>query len=87
MQFVPLLISGFALLNLVSFATFGMDKGFAIKGKRRLLTLAALGGSIGAKLAQRMFRHKTSKQPFATILNVIITAQMVGAAVWLYAIS
>lgn len=44
-----------------------------------LLGIAILGGSIGAKIGQRKFRHKTRKQPFANILNGIITAQILLA--------
>ncbi|MEJ6709810.1 MAG: DUF1294 domain-containing protein [Amylibacter sp.] len=41
-----------------------------------LLGFAILGGSIGAKIAQQKFRHKTRKQPFANILNAIIVLQI-----------
>ena len=34
--------------------------------------LAFLVASPGAKLAQRVFRHKTTKQPFADSLNAIV---------------
>lgn len=72
------------LVNLLAFALFGLDKRRARRGQwrvpeRNLLTLAVLGGSVGAKIGQRVFRHKTSKQPFAGILNAICLMQVVAA--------
>lgn len=44
----------------------------------RLLWLAALGGTPGAYVARRAFRHKTRKQPFSSDLNKIATVQIIG---------
>ncbi|MCR9274356.1 MULTISPECIES: DUF1294 domain-containing protein [Mameliella] len=71
----------FLLLNLLAFCLFGLDKTRARRGRwrlseRTLLTFAAVGGSIGAKIGQRVFRHKTTKQPFAFVLNVICMLHM-----------
>jgi uncharacterized membrane protein YsdA (DUF1294 family) len=49
-------------------------------GERRipeahLLGLALIGGSPGALMARRMFRHKTRKQPFSTWLFLIVAIQ------------
>ena len=38
---------------------------------RTLLTLCLIGGSLGAKTGQGIFRHKTRKEPFRTSLNAI----------------
>ncbi len=70
------------LLNLRSLALFGWDKRQARRhgrrvSERRLLWSAALGGSLGAKAAQRLFRHKTKKQPFARRLSLILAGQAV----------
>lgn len=77
------------LVNLISFAAYGLDKRAAIHGLRRvpesrLLLFAALGGSPGAMLARSLFRHKTRKQPFLTYFWLIIAAQMacIFAAIW-----
>ncbi len=74
-----------AFLNAWTFATFGSDKAAAIAGRRRvpearLLGLALIGGTPGAFLARRHYRHKTRKQPFSTVLMVIAVLQ-VGAAI------
>lgn len=60
--------------SVLTFAVFGWDKQRAVAGQWRvpeanLLTLAFCGGSVGGKLGQRFFRHKTRKQPFAWLLN------------------
>lgn len=68
------------LINLVTFAAFGMDKVFAMKQKRRfseksLLVMAMAGGSIGAMAAMRLFRHKTQK--FKGVLGIIVIVQLI----------
>lgn len=83
------------VINLATFAIFGLDKAAAAdkvnRGRSRvpervLLTLAALGGSPGALLARPVFRHKTRKQPFGAWLTLIVFLQgaaiVVGAAIW-----
>lgn len=68
-------------VNLLSFAMFWLDKRSARLGRQRiseyrLLMVAAVGGTLGAKAGQRRFRHKTYKQPFRTYLNVIAGLQI-----------
>lgn len=77
-------------INLATFAAFGLDKRRAEAGawripERRLLGLAAAGGAPGAAAAQRVFRHKTLKEPFASWLRLILTVEVIAAgfAVWL----
>ncbi|MBL4813140.1 MAG: DUF1294 domain-containing protein [Rhodobacteraceae bacterium] len=67
-------------INIAAYLAFYFDKQAAIRHDRRiservLLTLALFGGSLGAKAAQRVFRHKTRKHPFATLLDIIIFGQ------------
>jgi uncharacterized membrane protein YsdA (DUF1294 family) len=77
-----------ALVNGLSLLAFGIDKGRATRGERRipeafLLKLAFLGGWPGAKLGQLVFRHKTQKQPFRWHLNLIGAFQVGCVAVGL----
>ena len=82
MQNAGLIALGYVLVvNLASFLLFGWDKRCARLGRQRipetrLLMFASVGGSIGAKVGQRWFRHKTYKRPFKTYLNVIVVLQI-----------
>ena len=69
-------------LNVASFAAFAWDKRCAVRQswrvpERTLLTLALFGGSIGAVCGQLLLRHKTRKEPFRTILRLIVGMQTV----------
>lgn len=78
-----LLVNGWTMLR------FWQDKQRALSGARRiaetdLLALALLGGSPGALLARRWFRHKTRKEPFSTRLFLIVALQagaLIGVAI------
>lgn len=75
-----------AVINIATFAAFALDKRAAERRawripERRLLLLAAFGGSPAALAAQQMLRHKTRKEPFRTWLWVIVAAQAC-ALVW-----
>lgn len=53
-----------AIINVITFVVYGLDKWNAKQSKWRirestLLGLAAIGGSIGALLAMKILRHKT----------------------------
>lgn len=77
------------VVNLFTMLRFWQDKKRAVAGERRfseadLLVLALIGGSPGALLARRVFRHKTRKQPFSTQLYVIVAIQA-GAVIGLLA--
>ncbi len=67
-------------INLLAFMMFRQDKRAAIAGGRRiperaLLGLAVIGGGLGAVAAQQMLRHKTRKEPFRSLLYLIVVAQ------------
>jgi len=69
------------LINAITFISYGMDKRAAIKGKRRtrertLHILALLGGSPGAFIAQKTFRHKTFKRSFRLVYWMIVVLQI-----------
>ncbi|WP_170479193.1 DUF1294 domain-containing protein [Ruegeria arenilitoris] len=73
-------------INCLTLLAFGFDKLRARRRKRRvsekrLLLLAALGGSLAALLGSWIFSHKTRKRGFSAILLMIVVFQ--GAAVFL----
>lgn len=79
------LIIYLAAINLLSFALFGIDKSKAKRGKWRipektLFITAILGGSIGALLGMRTFRHKTKHKTFTIGIPTILIIQIALAA-------
>ena len=77
-------------VNLWTVFRFWQDKQRAVAGQRRipegdLLGLALIGGSPGALLARKLFRHKTRKEPFSTQLFVIVALQ-IGAIIGFFLI-
>jgi uncharacterized membrane protein YsdA (DUF1294 family) len=84
---LALLLPFLVAVNLWTMLRFRQDKARARAGTRRiaeadLLGLALIGGSPGALLARRLFRHKTRKEPFSTRLQLIAFVQA-GAVVGL----
>ena len=80
-ELLPVAAVWLLALNIWTLLRFWQDKSRARNGERRiseadLLTLAALGGSPGALLARTLFRHKTRKEPFSTMLFVIVALQL-----------
>lgn len=84
-----------ALINLMTFLVFGFDKLKAKykekhEGARRvpektLFLLAALGGSVGALLGMRVWRHKTLHRSFRIGIPLILAVQiLIPAGLWLY---
>lgn len=76
-----------AVLSLLLFALYGLDKRAAQNGRRRvpektLHLLALLGGWPGAWLARPLFRHKTAKQPFAALFYLTVVLS-IAATFWL----
>ena len=70
-------------INFIAFAAFGVDKAKARARRWRvqestLLTLAFLGGTLGAYAGRAVFRHKTRKQPFGSHLFQIAVGQMLA---------
>ena len=83
------IILGYLLaVNIASFLLYGIDKYKAKKGRWRiseatLLTMAAIGGSIGAWVGMRLWHHKTMHKKFKYGIPVIIVMQ-VALAVYLH---
>lgn len=68
-------------INILTFLIFGIDKYKAKQGKWRiseatLLTLAVIGGSIGALLGIKVWHHKTLHKKFKYGLPLILLAQI-----------
>ena len=70
-----------AVINVVTFFVYGIDKWKAKKSKWRireaaLLGLAVLGGSIGAWLGMKVWHHKTLHKKFRYGIPAIIIIQL-----------
>lgn len=70
-----------ALINVVTFFMYGVDKWKAKKSKWRiseatLLLLAVLGGSIGAWVGMGVWHHKTLHKKFKYGIPAIIIMQL-----------
>ena len=68
-------------INIATFLLYGIDKYKAKKGKWRiseatLLTMAAIGGSIGAWAGMRLWHHKTMHKKFKYGIPVIMIMQV-----------
>ena len=68
-------------VNSLTFLLYGIDKYKAKKGRWRiseatLLTMAAIGGSIGAGAGMRTWHHKTMHKKFKYGIPVIIIMQI-----------
>ncbi|MBC2934015.1 cold shock and DUF1294 domain-containing protein [Nocardioides sp. zg-1228] len=83
------LLAAYGLCSGVAFLMYGADKSAAEQGRWRtsestLHTIALLGGWPGALVARRVFRHKTTKQPFRTIFWFTVIANCVALAWFVY---
>lgn len=78
-----------AVINIVTFFVYGIDKWRAQRSKWRieestLLWLAALGGSIGALLGMKAWHHKTLHKKFKYGVPAILIAQIAIVGVIIY---
>ena len=69
-------------INIVTFLVYGIDKWKAKQGNWRiseatLLILAVIGGSIGALLGMKVWRHKTQHKKFKYGLPLILIIQII----------
>ncbi|SDJ37291.1 Uncharacterized membrane protein YsdA, DUF1294 family [Agrobacterium fabrum] len=80
MTMIALCFMTYIAFNLFVFLVYWWDKeaarssGWRIR-ESTLLSLALVGGSLGAISAQRLLRHKTRKEPFRSILLSIVILQ------------
>ncbi len=74
-------------INIAAFIAFGIDKYKAKRDKWRipestLLTMAVLGGSIGALAGMKIWRHKTLHNKFRIGIPVILVLQIIVIIWW-----
>lgn len=90
-----LLICWLLIINLITFFVFSSDKLQAKRKEKKdtvrrvpektLLLLAALGGSPGALLGMKVWRHKTLHRAFRWGVPVILALQIIiPFGLWLY---
>ena len=82
-----IILAALLLVNIVTFATYGIDKRKAQKGRWRipestLLLLAFFGGAIGALMGMRVFHHKTKHWKFKILVPMFLVLQLALAG-WL----
>jgi uncharacterized membrane protein YsdA (DUF1294 family) len=70
-----------AVMSLVCYLAYRLDKRKAVKGDRRvsertLHLMAFLGGWPGALLGQRHFRHKTQKVSFRPVFWMVVVCHV-----------
>jgi uncharacterized membrane protein YsdA (DUF1294 family) len=75
--------------NLTTFAYYGYDKARARATRSRvpevvLHAMVLMGGSVGAYLGMRLFRHKTIKASFRMVFWLIVVLQIGLAAAVVY---
>ena len=83
-DFQQILLLYFGTINIATFITYGIDKLKAKKDMWRiresmLLLLAVLGGSIGALLGMKVWRHKTKHRKFKYGVPCILLLQIAAA--------
>lgn len=84
-QLPVILLAGYGLLSAVAVLTYRADKSAAQQGRWRtpestLHAIDLVGGWPGALVARRVFRHKTTKQPFRTVFWVTVIVNCVALA-------
>ena len=78
----PAALVWLVLVNILDFALMGVDKRRARRDawrvrERTFFLLALLGGTLGAILGMRLFRHKTKHWYFRYGLPVLLAVQVV----------
>lgn len=75
----------YGIMSFVTLIAYAIDKSAAVRGKRRipektLHLLELFCGWPGAFLAQRLFRHKSSKKPYQVVYWLMVALNV--GAVW-----
>lgn len=87
MDWMLISIVAIAVMNVVSFVMYGLDKYYAIKHRWRipeaaLLLVAFLYGGFGAFAGMQMFRHKTKHIKFQILVPLFLILQ-ICLSLWL----
>lgn len=82
------LLMAYAVVSLVAFVAYGLDKRKAKKNAWRtpesvLLGLGFFGGAVGALIGMNLFRHKT-KHFFFWLVNLLGLAAQIALAYFVY---
>jgi uncharacterized membrane protein YsdA (DUF1294 family) len=82
---LPIVIGGYAVVSLITFVAYAVDKRRAVRQRRRipertLHLLELLGGWPGALLAQRIVRHKRQKVSYVLVLAGIVLIHLIAWA-------
>lgn len=72
------------VVNLIAFILFAIDKYKSKKSKwriseRTLIVISLIGGSVGALMSMKAFRHKTKHKKFTIGVPFILVAQIATA--------
>ena len=72
-----------AIINIITFSLYGSDKKRARWDRRRipekvLLGLAVIGGSVGAWMGMKVYRHKIRKWKFIIGVPLILILQILA---------
>ncbi len=86
---IYIIIGYLAIINIVAFAMYGADKHKAQNKAWRtpeatLIGVAAIGGSIGAFVGMKVFRHKTKHPKFTIGVPLILILHIILGAAALY---
>ena len=88
LNFTNIILVYLVTINVATFFTYGLDKWKAKRAKWRiretaLLTLAVLGGSIGAWLGMKVWHHKTMHKKFKYGIPLILLVQIAAVVLLL----
>ena len=84
MNSIFLLAGYFIIMNIIGFASMGIDKRKAHRGAYRipeatLFAIAIMGGSLGSVIGMFLFRHKTKHWYFKIGMPIILLLHVVLA--------
>ena len=89
MDYIQFILYYLVLINAIGFLLMLIDKKKAQNRRRRisetaLLTVAAVGGSIGSLAGMYIFRHKTRKKKFTVTIPAFLILQIYFVFYFIY---